>query len=119
VLGLDGKGARNLTNHASQSLYPAWSPDGKRIAFGDESNGAVELFVCDADGSNKKQLTKLGGINTAAAWSPDGKQLLFQRHGDGEETGTLYVIDADGGNQKVVLKGEGPIEGGRASWRPK
>ena len=43
--------------------YPAWSPDGKRIAYADQAENSLELFVCDSDGENVKQLTTLGGQN--------------------------------------------------------
>jgi TolB protein len=98
--------------------YPAWSPDGKRIAYADQAENSLELFICDPDGENVKQLSKLGGQNTYPAWSPDSKQILF-RHFEGNNDGPLYIMDADGGNQKIVLKLEGNIEGSRAAWQPK
>ena len=76
--------------------------------------------IIDADGSNKKQLTKLGGHNSYSSWSPDGKKIVFQ-HNDGQGgNGSLWVMDADGGNAKEVdAKADLPAEGGRVAWRPK
>ena len=44
----------------------SWSPDGKQIAYSDEADGGVEIFVADADGKNRKQLTKAGSTSSAA-----------------------------------------------------
>jgi TolB protein len=99
--------------------YPAWSPDGKRIIFSEPANKALEVFLCDADGSNKKQLTKLGDRNSMSAWSPDGKKIAFNHMAGGDNDGSLYLMDADGGNPTEILKAEGPIEGGRPAWKPK
>jgi Tol biopolymer transport system component len=81
--------------------------------------GAIEIFVVDANGENAKQLTKLGGQNSYAAWSPDGKQIIFQHCESFNKPGPVMIMDADGANQKEILKSEGYIEGGRASWKPK
>src|ERR1700683_3944983 len=53
-----GQGARNLTHNKSENSYPAWSADGKKIAFASDRDGSVNVYVMDADGSNVKQLTK-------------------------------------------------------------
>ena len=108
------------TDNPQGYVYPTWSPDGKQIAYAEPvEEGGVEVFVMGADGSNKKQLTKMGGMNTHSAWSPDGKKIAFQHWGQGEESASLYMMDPDGSNQKEVVKGEGPVEGGRPAWKPK
>jgi Tol biopolymer transport system component len=65
--------------------YPAWSPDGKRIAFCQSHcsmnmNFTSNLWVAHADGSGARQITRLQ-LNQAAAyptWSPDGKRIAAQ-----------------------------------------
>src|SRR5205085_7624127 len=99
-------------------VYPAWSPDSKKLAYAEPTDAGLEIFMIDPDGSNKKQLSKLGGLNTYAAWSPDGKQIVFH-HSGGNEDGIIYLMEADGSNPKEILKGEGPDQGGRAAWKPK
>ncbi len=80
---------------------PAWSPDGKWIAFFDDSTGEYELYVMPADGKGpKRQLTTdKGPFKTRISWSPDSKWILF-----GDKTGTSYLIAAEGGPVKVVDK---------------
>jgi Tol biopolymer transport system component len=66
------------------ACFPAWSPDGQRIAFnGDPNNlqpanrfGPTQIFVMDADGSHITPIAEGAGV---ARWSPDGTQLLFCR----------------------------------------
>jgi TolB protein len=77
VAGIDGSNPRNLTNHPAFEGWPAWSPDGKRIAFAGNRNSAYQIFVMDADGTNVRLLANTEGRATAPKWSPDGSLVYF------------------------------------------
>ncbi len=79
-------------------IAPAWSPDGRRIAFESARSGAQNVWVCDADGSHPVQLTSFPSYTGTPRWSPDGQRIVF----DSVEAGdwNLYVIDADGGTPR-------------------
>jgi TolB protein len=77
VAGVDGSNPRNLTNDPAFEGWPAWSPDGKRIAFAANRNSAYQIFVMDADGSNVRLLANTEGRATAPKWSPDGARVYF------------------------------------------
>jgi Tol biopolymer transport system component len=63
----DGTNLRRLTRNKAEDWFPAWSPDGKRIAFSSNRDGNHEIYVMDADGSDQKRLTN----NNAEDWGPE------------------------------------------------
>ena len=90
----DGQ-TRNLTeSQGVRERAPAWSPDGKRVAYLSDATGEYEIWVRAADGSGEpKQLTKDGAPwKFEPAWSPDGKKLAY-----GDRRHRLRVLDADSG----------------------
>jgi Tol biopolymer transport system component len=66
---------RQLTTKESAS-QPAWSPDGKQLAFVRSIDGKSQLFLLSLDGGEAVQLTKFKYGASAPKWSPDGKQTL-------------------------------------------
>ena len=74
-MNADGSGQRRL---ARNGRAPAWSPDGRTIAFFSDS----KIYLMNADGSEHRQLTKRAeGGRRSLAWSPDGRKLAFFDHG--------------------------------------
>ena len=76
VMNLDGTHIERLTASDSGDDYPAWSPDGKKIAFMSRREGNGEIYVMDADGDNPIRLTnnEFAG-DGQPAWSPDGNKI--------------------------------------------
>lgn len=98
VVNVDATGLQRLTNNAGRDLDPAWSPDGKRIAFASDRAGTgagdLDIYVMDADGSNVVRRTQTGRSNTSPAWSPDGTKIAFSSLRDGQYG--IYVMSVDG-----------------------
>jgi dipeptidyl aminopeptidase/acylaminoacyl peptidase len=67
---------RQLTTKENSS-QPAWSPDGKRIAFVRAADGKPQIFLLSFDGGEAVQLTRFKYGAGSPKWSPDGKQLIF------------------------------------------
>jgi Tol biopolymer transport system component len=121
-----------LTNNITPKSDPAWSPDGRQIAFASNSDHSASLYIMNADGSNPTKLidAKDLSMNRQATpdwqlgiggpvWSPDGRKIAF----DASHTigGTLsivdmYVIDADGSNL-ITPAGRPAFDSGPA-WSP-
>ena len=82
---------------------PAWSPDGKWIAYLSDQTGEYEIYVAGSDGRTApRQVTTGGGtFRFAPRWSPDSKKLAFS-----DKTCTLWWCDVATGKLTKVDKGE-------------
>ena len=108
VMDGDGSGQTRLTNNLDFDTLPAFSPDGRHVAFtsrrdsvGSQVND--EIYVMDAadrDGDGKgDNLTRITNslVNEfQPAFSPDGNRIAFTSNGDGNNE--IYVMNADGSN---------------------
>ncbi|MGH9821533.1 MAG: TolB family protein, partial [Pyrinomonadaceae bacterium] len=57
--------------------WPAWSPDGTRIAFASNRNSSYQIFTMNPDGSGVKLVANTEGRGTAPQWGRDGKRIYF------------------------------------------
>src|SRR5258706_13246927 len=72
-----GAAARQLTFSKEGASQPAWSPDGKQLAFVRTVDGKSQIFVLTFAGGEPMQLTKSKYGASSPRWSPDGKQIAF------------------------------------------
>jgi Tol biopolymer transport system component len=85
------------------SIYPVWSPDGSRIAFGGgQDYDTTALTVANADGSGSRTLADRA-LRGTISWSPDGAQIAYIGESDIGEN--VYVVNADGTNDHEVIEG--------------
>jgi Tol biopolymer transport system component len=128
VMNADGTGATPLTRltaPGSHSTFPAFSPDGSKIAFQSEraldasdaanGNNTANLWTMNRDGSGPGPITRLtvfGADCTSFAWSPDGSKLTFEsaRALDGSDalgtifTSNIFTVRADGSSLTPLTK---------------
>ena len=91
VIQTDGTGMRQLTDDAARDRMPAWSPDGKRIAFYSDRSGKYEAWIINADGSGLRQLTIYPSDSVLTPlWSPDGARIACT-----VQNGIPFLIDAN------------------------
>ncbi|HGJ65841.1 TPA: hypothetical protein ENS27_10690 [bacterium] len=96
VMKADGSNVKPLTNNFSQDTQPAWSLDGRFIAFASDRNGLTmwnsDIFIMKSDGSSQINITNTPGINESnPCWSWDGTMICFLTDIDGFLD--YYVID--------------------------
>ncbi|MFO0795897.1 MAG: hypothetical protein U0804_00315 [Gemmataceae bacterium] len=94
LVGADGKNRRTLTAGGINN-WPAYSPDGGRIAFCSSRDGAFDLYVMAADGTGVRRVAVLEGMQARPAWSPDGRRLAFTWNRGGVYE--IHAVNADGG----------------------
>ncbi|MCJ7628798.1 MAG: hypothetical protein MUO50_10480 [Longimicrobiales bacterium] len=97
VMNANGSNQTRLTFSGSNDYFPAWSPDGSKIAFVSDRNGNFEIYVMNADGSNQTRLTFTSASELQPSWSPDGTKIVFSTDRDGRQE--TYIMNTDGSNQ--------------------
>lgn len=77
IVNNEGTRVRELTTGPYSDSAPAWSPDGKRIAFLSDRDGTTQVYVMWLETRETAQLTHLQQSAGSLKWSPDGRQIGF------------------------------------------
>jgi Tol biopolymer transport system component len=108
LCGCGGGSAEIPSNSA-----PAWSPDGKKIAFVQTLRGNSDLYVMNADGSHKRVLTHDEAKEADPDWSPDGRLIAFAT--GFANASAIDVIGADGSGRHLLAAAGDPTD---PDWSP-
>ncbi len=103
TLPITGGEAKRITSGMAFDSMPVYSPDGKKIAFISDREGAENLWIADADGTNPKQLSKdqQAGYHSPA-WTPDGDYVMVSRQN--QVPGDIWMFHIQGGSGVQVTK---------------
>jgi TolB protein len=114
-LNADGSGPLQLTNDKRENGSPAWSPDGKQLAYySKQVDGSYQIMVANADGTNARKLTNAGN-NFSPTWAPDGNHIAFASTRGGRLD--IYVMDKTGGNVQPLTDKFGAESQLPGAWR--
>jgi dipeptidyl aminopeptidase/acylaminoacyl peptidase len=93
VVDATGGPSVNITNTTSREWSPAWSPDGRRLAFASDRDGQPHVYVMNLDGSNVVRLAPQVGYSPT--WSPDSSRIAFACVVETSNT-DICAINSDG-----------------------
>ena len=99
----DGQNIRNALNSAEPIISPAWSPDGKRVAYVSFEDRKPVIYIHELATGKRISLSNQKGNNSAPAWSPDGKKVALALSRDGNTQ--IYIINADGSGLQRITRG--------------
>lgn len=115
----NGGTARRLTpgNDDARELWPAWSRDGRQVAFVRWTDDALgEIRIVSASGGAGRAITAVPGHYAVPAWSPDGQTIVFERRSGGrlnsarwsENPGVWRVPSAGGSATRIAAGASSP-----------
>jgi TolB protein len=115
VADADGDGAQTMVESAEPIMSPAWSPDGRKLAYVSFENRQPEIYVQALRSGTRQRVSGRAGVNGAPAWSPDGRSLaLVLSRGDGNLD--IYVLDL--ASQVLSRLTDQPSIETEPSWSP-
>ena len=88
-----------ITSSEARDDFPAWSPDGKTLAFASLGVDGWNVWVQPRDGRLKNRTPGYDGVNWAPSWLADGREIVFRSDRDG---GGLYAAPLNGGLARFV-----------------
>jgi Tol biopolymer transport system component/DNA-binding winged helix-turn-helix (wHTH) protein len=115
LLSLDTLAVHKLTSPGLPGDYnPAFSPDGRTLAFNRGSQGITSIYTMHSEGGEEHKLISGSQYGWGLAWTADGRDIVFGRAGWLPKSGWLWKISARGGKPERLQFGQ---EGGEPSIR--
>lgn len=102
IADADGYGARSIVKSRQPIMSPAWSPDGKTVAYVSFEQRRPEIFTQNIWSGKRQRIAAFPGINGAPAWSPDGTKLALTLSKDGNPD--IYIFDMTSRQLRRIVK---------------
>lgn len=104
VSNIDGHNPQSLLVSSEPILSPAWSPDGKQLAYVSFEKRRAQIYTVSVETGQRRLITSFPGINSAPAFSPDGRQLALVLSKSGSPK--IYTVDLASGNLTQLTFGD-------------
>ncbi|MCU7915164.1 MAG: Tol-Pal system beta propeller repeat protein TolB [Candidatus Thiodiazotropha sp. (ex Gloverina cf. vestifex)] len=91
IADADGYNPETIVSSTEPLMSPAWSPDGRKLAYVSFEEGRSAIYVQEVYTGKRQKVTAYKGINGAPAWSPDGRKLAMALSKDGNPD--IFVYD--------------------------
>jgi TolB protein len=102
IADADGHNPQTIVSSSEPLMSPAWSPDGRKLAYVSFEEGRSAIYVQEVFTGRREKLTSYPGINSAPAWSPDGRKLAMALSKDGNLD--IHVLDLATRNLKAITR---------------
>jgi TolB protein len=109
---VDGLSVTQLTSGDADDAFPAFSPDGKKIAFCSTRGGNWDIYVMDADGKNTVQVTSSPMQELHPSFSPDGARLVYSAMSNRSGQWELWTVNLQTNERRMIGFGLFP------TWSP-
>lgn len=100
VINADGTRERQIQPRTG-GLFPAWAPNGKKIAYSGLTGNGDGIFLMNPDGSHKQSLRTSTAAAECSTWSPDSRKIAYCGH-NGDGNWAVWIMNADGSGQRQL-----------------
>ncbi len=114
VADADGEGGQVALTSAEPIISPAWSPNGRELAYVSFESQKAVVWVQETATGARRAVANFRGSNSAPAWSPDGRELAMTLSRDGGSQ--LFVMGRDGANLRRITNSSAIDT--EAAWAP-
>jgi len=102
IADADGQNPQVMLRSKQSIISPAWSPDGKRLAYVSFESGKPVVYMQTLATGQRVPIANFKGNNSAPAWAPNGQQLAIVLSRD--SISQIYTINADGSGLRRVMR---------------
>ncbi len=123
LMNPDGTDRRCLVDTEGPDSWPAWSPDGRSVAFVGGTQAQPNIFTISGDGTGLAQVTRTetaeGSALEGLVWSPDGEAIAYNAEEPESGPFAVRVVGADGAGDEAILNSGSDMEFVAVSdWSP-